>query len=167
MLDNDIKQFIRDHIKSLPKVESHYLRAQTTRDFIDGSLNIATLYRLYKEECQKHNKPIAKQCIYRQIFNNEFNISWYTPKKDQCSLCTNYVNSNEDGKNDLEQEYEAHIRNKNKSRIEKKSDIDKAKSDQSLAVAVYDLQAVFQTPCGEVSSFYYKSKLNSFYFFNL
>ncbi|KAJ8944554.1 hypothetical protein NQ314_009460 [Rhamnusium bicolor] len=152
-LDTDTKQFIRDHIESIPKIESHYLRAQSSRDYIDGSLNISTLYRLYKEECEKNNKPIAKKCIYRNIFNSEFNISWYTPKKDQCTLCANYANSNEDRKKDLQQEYDDHIRNKEKSRVEKKLDVELAKTDQSIIVSVYDLQAVFPTPCGEVSSF--------------
>lgn len=91
-LDTDMKQFIREHIQSIPKIESHYLRAQSTRDYIDGSLNISTLYRLYKEECEKNDNHIAKKCTYRNIFNNEFNISWYTPKKDQCTLCANYEN---------------------------------------------------------------------------
>lgn len=42
------------------------------------------------------------------------------------------------------------------SRSEKASD----KVSSNAAVAVYDLQAVFQVPKGDVSLFYYKSKLN-------
>ncbi|KAJ8967131.1 hypothetical protein NQ314_003065 [Rhamnusium bicolor] len=118
----DTKQFIRDHIESIPKIESHYLRAQSSRDYIDGSLNISTLYHF------------------------EFNISWYTSKKDQCTLCANYANSNKDRKKDLQQEYDDHIRNKEKFRVEKKLDVALAKTDQSIIVSVYDLQAVFPSP---------------------
>ncbi|KAL3279144.1 hypothetical protein HHI36_016658 [Cryptolaemus montrouzieri] len=45
---------------------------------------------------------------------------------------------------------------KHLSRIEKEND--KKKTD--TVVAAYDLQAVFECPKGEISVFYYKSKLN-------
>ena len=54
---------VRNHIKSFSQIESHYLRTQTNREFLEGNL-------------------------YRRIFNNEFNISFFKPKKDQCDLCT-------------------------------------------------------------------------------
>lgn len=38
---------------------------------------------------------------------------------DQCTLCANYKNSNDDDKKDLQQEYDNHLRNKEKSRLEK------------------------------------------------
>lgn len=46
-LSNDIKQAIRNHINSFPRVDSHYLRAQTSKQFLDGSLTLAQMYRLY------------------------------------------------------------------------------------------------------------------------
>jgi hypothetical protein len=59
-------------------------------------------------------------------------------------------------KNLKKQYYELHIKEKNLSRIEKQKD----KDNKNILVAVYDLQAVFQCPKGDVSVFYYKSKLN-------
>ena len=44
----------------------------------------------------------------------------------------------------------------NHSRQEKNKD----KTEGDAIVAVYDLQAVMQLPQGDVSTFYYKSKLN-------
>lgn len=48
------------------------------------------------------------------------------------------------------------------ARLEK--DNDKHKSSSDYIVAMYDLQAVLQTPRGDMSVFYYKSKLNNFNF---
>lgn len=162
--DGNILDVIRNHINSIPHIESHYLRSQTTRHYIDGSLNISMLYRLYKERCLTNEQPFAKKNIYEKVFNTEFNLSFFRPKKDQCALCENYRNCDENQKKHMQDEYEIHIRNKEMSRIEKSKDVRIAEHDQTCIVAVYDLEAVLPTPCGEVSSFYYKSKLNSMNF---
>lgn len=43
-----MKDGVRNHIKSIPRIESHYLRAQTTKEFIDGGKTIADLHRDYQ-----------------------------------------------------------------------------------------------------------------------
>lgn len=48
------------------------------------------------------------------------------------------------------------------SRKEKRSD--KSRVSKTIIVAVFDLQAVLPTPRGDVSLFYYKSKLNKYNF---
>lgn len=156
--------FIRDHINSIFRIESHYLRAQTSREFVDGSLNLGTLYRLYTEYCKERNAPVAKKSIYQQIFNTEFNITLFIPKKNQCALCANYLNSNEENKESLKIEYDQHLRNKNRAREEKCSGTKQAKNYPSILVAVYDLQDVFPTPSGNINPFFYKSKPNFFNF---
>lgn len=40
-VDENIKQSVRDHINSIPRIKSHYLRAQTTREYMDGGKTIA------------------------------------------------------------------------------------------------------------------------------
>lgn len=55
-------------------------------------------------------------------------------------------------------EYQNHLNEKQLSREEKMKD----KENKNAVVAVYDLQAVMQLPNGNVSAFYYKSKLNVF-----
>ncbi|XP_050316174.1 uncharacterized protein LOC126750569 [Anthonomus grandis grandis] len=90
-----IKGEIRNHIKSFPTMPSHYCRAQTNKSYIDGSLNIASMYRLYKANCEELNKPFAKQNMYETIFNTEFNIAFYIPKKDQCMTCESLNNCTE------------------------------------------------------------------------
>lgn len=43
-----IKEGVRSHINSIPKVESHYCRAQTKREYIEGTKTIAEFHRDYK-----------------------------------------------------------------------------------------------------------------------
>lgn len=163
-LDPSMKDYIREHINSIPRIKSHYLRQRTTREFIEGGKTVADLYRDYKADCGNKNLPFASLSTYTYIFNHEFNISFFIPKKDQCELCTSYnmmtaANENTDA---LKEQYEEHQKEKNLSRAEKNND--KEKANQNYIVACYDLQAVLPAPRGDVSVFYYKSKINSYNF---
>lgn len=161
-VDESIKQSVRDHINTIPRIESHYIRKNSSREFIDGGKCIADLYTDYKKQCSEEGRPAVHYEMYSKIFNEEFNISFFVPKKDRCELCVSYENADGSGKEKLYEKYTSHLEEKNLSRLEK--DIDKSKVSADYIVAVYDLQAVLQTPKGEVSVFYYKSKLNSFNF---
>ncbi|KAJ8928623.1 hypothetical protein NQ314_018786 [Rhamnusium bicolor] len=100
-LDPDLKEAVRNHINSIPRVESHYLRSKTKREYFEGSLNIATLYRLYKEKCLEQDSHYVRISFYEHIFNTEFNIGFHKPKKDQCTTCESYRNSNKEDKKQL------------------------------------------------------------------
>lgn len=154
----EIKTGVRNHINSIPRIESHYLRNQTKREYIDGGKNLSDLYRDYKEDCLKNNLPFANKVMYSRIFNYEYNISFFQPKKDQCSVCAAYDLLSDEDKSKSKEKHELHLKEKNQSRIEKSED--KKKIQRNFVVACYDLQAVFPVPKGEVSLFYYKSKLN-------
>lgn len=119
-ISDEIKNDIRRHIESIPTIESHYLRAQTTRKYFEGSLDLATLYRLYKEKCTLDGTTIAHYFQYAHIFNYEYNIGFYNPKKDQCTLCATFMNSSEEEKLQLQDKFDNHIRNKELCRSEKK-----------------------------------------------
>lgn len=159
-LPDGIKESIRNHINSIPRIESHYLRQQTTREFIEGGKTISDLHRDYVEECKRNNKPHGNYVMYAKIFNTEFNLGFFVPKKDRCELCVAYENA--ENKQNLQQKYDQHLREKELSRQEKQRDKDIA--SETNIVAVYDLQAVLPVPKGDVSVFYYKSKLNCFNF---
>jgi len=51
------------------------------------------MYELYLENCTKkfndNYQPVSAS-VYRQIFNEEFNLGFYKPKKDQCGECSKY-----------------------------------------------------------------------------
>ena len=46
-IDPDVKDTVRKFIKTILRIESHYLRKQFSREFIEGSKCIADLYRDY------------------------------------------------------------------------------------------------------------------------
>ncbi|KAG5882972.1 hypothetical protein JTB14_026430 [Gonioctena quinquepunctata] len=63
-VDPEIEESIKTFINSIPRIESHYLRAQTTREFIESSKCLADLYRDYEEEREKANK--CRLCVHVQ-----------------------------------------------------------------------------------------------------
>lgn len=152
---------IKRHIDSVPRVESHYLRQQTSREFIDGGKNLMDLYRDYKDNLED-DEEAAKFHSYRKVFKEDYNISFFVPKKDMCEVCTAYANAEETQKLQMKEKYDTHMLEKQMSREEKEGD--KKKVTDNFIVSCYDLQAVLPLPKGEVSSFYYKSKINAFNF---
>lgn len=155
----DIKQAMRAHINFIPKIESHYTRANTSRQYICGSRSISDIYQDYAENCKENNTTFGKFHLFYKIFTEEFNLSFFTPKKDQCDLCATFENTSiEQRSAKLIDKYDTHLKEKDLSRVEKRTD--KENADTDAIVAVYDLLAVVQLPKSNVSTFYYKSKLN-------
>lgn len=89
----EIKNSVRVFINAIPRMESHYLRKQTSREFIEGGKTLADLYRDYKALREEVNLPYAHPTMFYRIFKQEFNISFFIPKKDQCDLCESYKNA--------------------------------------------------------------------------
>lgn len=83
ILDPQIKESVRRLLNAIPRIESQYLRAQTEREYIEGSKSLADLYRDYKEERERQELPFANSVIFNRIFNGEFNISFYIPTKER------------------------------------------------------------------------------------
>jgi hypothetical protein len=134
---------MKNHIESIPKIESHYSRAHSTRTFIDGSKTITDIYRDYVRLSKEDDVSFSNYTYFYNIFTKEeYKISFFIPKKDQCELCTVFHNSDENEKQLLQQKYDLHHHEKVLSRIEKESD----KAKNGTLVAVYDLQAVMQLP---------------------
>lgn len=158
----EIKTNMRNHLNSIPAVESHYARANSKKKYIEGGKTVTDLYNDYVESCEAKNIRYGKQSMYRHLFNYEYNMSFHIPKKDQCLICTTYHNSDGNEKLEKEQSYLKHIEEKHLSRVAKKND--KEKIDDLFIVACFDLQAALPVPKGDVSSFYYKSRLNSYNF---
>jgi len=161
VVNEEIKNGMRLHIKSFPTTPSHYCRANSSKQFIDGSLNIALMYRLYVEKCISENNSYGKQSYYTTIFNQEFNISFHRPKKDLCMCCESYKNANYDDKVVEEDKYRKHQEEKTLSRKEKDEDI---LFDENVIVCCFDLQAVLISPRGEGSQVDYKRGLASYNF---
>lgn len=95
--NEEVIKSVRNHIDSIPRIESHYVRKYTTREFIDGGLSIAELHRHYSRG-RSSSQAIAAKYMYAKIFNTEYNIGFFVPKKDQCDLCESYKNSLDEDK---------------------------------------------------------------------
>ncbi|XP_072395672.1 uncharacterized protein [Diabrotica undecimpunctata] len=165
MLDESVKQSIRDHINCFETVESHYCRQKTTRLYLPATLNISKMYSLYEEYCQNNNiEQKATESLYRTIFNTEFNMSFFRPKKDLCDTCHDYEHSSAEEKLKLEETFQLHVRNKNMARDLKNIDKEKAKENTTFCAAAFDLQQVLSTPKSDVGLAYYKLKLSTYNF---
>jgi hypothetical protein len=69
-----------DHINSFPQTESHYCRSTMKREYLEGSLNVSIMYRLYREKCSE-NERLVKQHFYQEIFNTKFNLGGFSSQK--------------------------------------------------------------------------------------
>lgn len=164
---SETEQSVIQHIKSFPCIESHYLRKNTSRQYLSQDLNISKMHRLYKDWMSENenfrNTKVASEYQYYQIFNTQFNLSFFRPKKDLCNLCSKYDNSTEEGKLQLKKDYDSHIKNKNIVRNIK--DSEKESADPNVkTVAVFDLEKVLSLPQSNVGIFHYKRKYPAYNF---
>lgn len=153
-------QRVKNHIESFPRIESHYCRKRTRRQFLHADLSISKIYELYREYCEENQQPIdVKFGSYIKIFNTQYNLSFFKPKKDTCRVCEKYKNLTEEEKTSEKHDYQLHIKNKDLARLEKEADKTKAKNDVTYKSFTFDLQAVLYSPCSNVSSYYYTHKM--------
>lgn len=92
-LDEEIRDGIRNHIRMFPTIESHYSREKTGRLYLGSHLNISKMYSLYVEHCKENEvkqELIAKQWLFRDIFNTEFNLGFKEPANDTCDDCDEF-----------------------------------------------------------------------------
>jgi hypothetical protein len=82
---------IHAHIDSFSAMESHYARKYSNRKFLSSCLNIRKMYDLYVKKCQQKGNRAVKHHKYREIFCNEYNLSFHVPKKNQCINCNDYL----------------------------------------------------------------------------
>jgi hypothetical protein len=101
----------------------------------------------------------AKEAAYRKIFCTEFNYYFQSPKKDQCDICMQFRNTIHISE-EFEQRYKMHCEQKEKARQVKEEAKMKAKSEDNVIAACFDLEKVLNCPHGQVSSFYYHRKLS-------
>ncbi|MES9881873.1 MAG: hypothetical protein ABW185_13425 [Sedimenticola sp.] len=161
--DIDI-QFIKSHIESFPRMESHYTRKDTKREYLAADLTIRKMFTLYGEKCKACGVTPVAEKKYRDVFCTQYNLSFFHPKKDKCSICTIYETKKAAGTvtDDIQKEYDSHQRRKKESREEKDKDKQSTQMDASFHAATFDLQAVLSCPCTDVGELYYKRKLSCY-----
>lgn len=77
---------VKDFIQTFEAVESHYCRGKSERVYLDSSLNIKKMWRMYNQKV--HGDLKVKESYFRHIFSTLFNISFKAPSTDVCSKCT-------------------------------------------------------------------------------
>lgn len=154
---------ITDHINKFSRVESHYCRKTSTREYLHENLNLMKMYVMYQADTTG-NPMKGGYTLYRKVFKS-MNLSFHRPKKDQCSLCMSYKNGDEECKQKLKSEYESHITRKEKVRQMKEESKKKAQETNSkVGCAVFDLQQVFSLPITKESAVFYKRRLSVYNF---
>ena len=88
--DEETFSAVKDHIKSFPVMESHYVREGKKRQYLSPELNVEIMYRLFIETNPKVKVGIQTN---RNIFNKYFNLGFHKPKKDKCEICNAIENA--------------------------------------------------------------------------
>ena len=162
-IPEDEKHMVRTHINSFPRVESHYTRKDSNREYLVSDIkSVAQMHRLYEEQTHLRYGVPVKLTTYKNIFYTEFNIGFFQPKKDQCPRCSAFNNMTAEEKEEKKSEHENHLRLKEEMREIKSESKDKAMDDQSHYMGTFDLEAVLPLPKSDVGTFYYKRRLSVF-----
>lgn len=160
--DMEDTEKIRSHINRFDRVESHYIRANSSREYLHSDLNLKKMYRMFEEENngQPHIPSFSK---YRNVFVS-MNLTFHHPKKDLCSLCVSYREGNEESKQRLLAKYNAHIAEKEKVREIKTACKLLAKENEKIVSAIFDLQQVIYLPKSNDGQIFYKRRLANYNF---
>ncbi|CAG9827718.1 unnamed protein product [Diabrotica balteata] len=144
------RQHLQDFFKSLAKVESHYCRSSSSKQYLEPIWKSKSeLYTLYKETwCSKFNESPMSIAYFCHMFE-DLNLSLFKPKKDECDVCISFKS-----KNITEEEYHQHIQKKDEARHEKELD-----KQSNNSVFTMDLQSVLLCPKSNAGSLYFKTKL--------
>ena len=148
-----------EHIKSFPKVDSHYCRKECSKGFLDQSLSIKEMHRLYIEHCKsKGVLEVVSSDKYNRIFTEKFNLSFFRPKKDRCDECVAFENiANPDETQKMIQA--KHLESKEKARAVKTEAKERSKANDQFGAVCFDMQQLLPCPKSNSSTFYYKRKL--------
>lgn len=180
LISEEKKDLLTKFFSDLPKMPSHYCRKRTDKQYLEPNFqSLAQLHRYYQIFCNEwncnrneSNDDTSKRnernytSLSYGFFCERFKdlkLSLYQPKKDCCDTCV----GKEHGHITAE-EYNEHISQKNRARLEKDKDKQKAIAGEAH-VFVWDVQAVKLAPSNNASALYYKTKLkvHNFSIFNL
>lgn len=158
--DERLKISVTDHINRFPRMESHYCRQSTTKEYLFPDLTISKMHQLYNDEHPNNKVSIS---FYRKIFCS-MNLKFHLPKKDLCGLCETFRNGEKDEREAVKNRYEKHIGEKEEVRRIKSAMKERAKVDGNFLAANFDLQQVLYLPISKRCELFYKRKLSCYNF---
>ncbi|GFO14238.1 7-cyano-7-deazaguanine tRNA-ribosyltransferase [Plakobranchus ocellatus] len=156
VISANAKANVRMHIEQLPRVESHYCRSSSSKEYLDADLSISKLYDMCVKWCEERSAEVVRKHMYTSIFNQEYNISFVKPKKDMCDMCEKFrLKEKEKSLNEEDRQlYHAHRLAVENSRVEKKKD----KETEDVIVS-FDLEKVLTLPKADISIFFLQEKV--------
>lgn len=109
---------------SLPKMESHYCRASTSKIYLEPEfVSIADLMRVYEKHCRDNRYNFIGRMSLNRIFDQK-NLSLFKPKKAQCDICVGHSHGSVSDEN-----YNIHITRKNEARMYKDNEKQRASDE--------------------------------------
>ena len=77
--------------------------------------------------------------FYRRVFNEEFNLGFYKPKKDQCAECSKFELMTPDDKEMCSLQFEEHLARNEEAQVATASDKQRAYDDSAFRSVTFDL----------------------------
>ncbi|CAG9827386.1 unnamed protein product [Diabrotica balteata] len=156
--DEAKRKLIENHINRFPRVESHYCRKDSTREYLHSDLTLKRMYAMFIYE-SGFDEDKSSFTTYRAVFKAK-NLSFHRPKKDLCSLCKTYHESSKEKKVEMQTTYDEHTKSKNAIREYKSLCKISAESDPEKTVCLcFDLQQVIHLPISNENAIFYKRRL--------
>ena len=86
MLDERRRNDVKDFFNALPKIESHYCRADTTRIYLEPVWESKQhLHREYTKFCEERKTKAVKIKAFGDVME-EMKLSMFQPRKDRCDI---------------------------------------------------------------------------------
>lgn len=159
------RDLIKEHISSFPKQPSHYSRGKSDKECLNPELNLSKMYRLFKE---KYPEMRLSKAVYQEVFCNNFNLRFGTPRSDTCKYCDLLYNRlisapTEEERKKVQTGSELHHRRAESAYIFLKNDTN-LPNDSNTVVLCVDLQQVMFCPTLTHSSMFYQRQLSCYNF---
>lgn len=119
------------------------------------------MFDMYQSE--NPDVHIGSRESYRKLFES-LNLSFHSPKKDQCTLCMTYKSGDDNTKEQLKESYEKHTAEKVAVRKLKTELKEEGMVEKTKACLVFDLQQVIYLPKSNENAVFYKRRLSTFNF---
>lgn len=160
------KNLVKAHINSIPRDESHYSRAKSSKQYLSPDLNINRLYKAFK---QRHPDSIVTYKFYRSVFISEFpGLSFHRPRVDTCNVCDKLhceIRANTPSRGSANTKLELHHRKAEKAQeLLKKQLATSQEPGSDVCCLTMDLEQVLFVPTLTHSDMFYLSQLSCYNF---
>lgn len=157
-------EFVREHISSIPTVESSIIAEGKDTRYLSSSLNITSMFRLFKE---KYPFSKAKIWLYRKVLQEEFKLTYGQPRSETCTACQHlyirFVAAEDETVSGVAmQESLVHHIESEKGYTHLHEDICASKANESIVTLCMDLQRIISVPMLADDDIFYRRQLSCY-----